>query len=108
MVLNVIAPKEWKVLSNEKAAHKGDFNAEEYSKHTKSGDAALVSKFIEGSSGQMVLHPATKILPNYLFCFVAGEYSELECPNPSHGLPMSLYCIESLVEHLKNLAPFIW
>jgi aminopeptidase N len=108
MVLNIIAPKEWKVLSNEKPSTKGDFSAEEYVNNTKSASPDIAD-FIKGSEGQqMVLHPETKILPNYLFCFVAGEYSELECPNPYKNIPMSLFCIESLVDHLKTLAPFIW
>lgn len=108
MSLNIIAPKEWKVLSNEKPIERGDFNAEGYLKHVKNADAKLAD-FIKGSEGQqMALHPETKILPNYLFCFVAGEYSELVCPNPYKGIPMSLYCIESLIKHLETLAPFVW
>jgi aminopeptidase N len=74
----------------------------------KGSNLEIIANFVKGSTGQMVIHPKTKILPSYLFCFVAGEYFELQCPNPYKGIPMSLYCIESLIEHLKNLAPFIW
>ena len=56
----------------------------------------------------MWIYPKTKILPTYLFCFIAGEYFELKCPNPYKDLPMSLYCIGSLSEDLKNLAPLMW
>jgi aminopeptidase N len=46
------------------------------------------------------MHPSSKILPTYLFCFIVGEYYELKCPNPYKNLPMSLYCIESLSHHM--------
>lgn len=57
MVLNITAPKEWKVLSNEKPNHKGAWNAEEFAKTVKSSNADLINKFMSDSQGQMVLHP---------------------------------------------------
>jgi aminopeptidase N len=108
MVLNITAPKEWKVLSNERPSHSGEWNAEVFAKNVKSSNPELINKFMADSTGQLVLHPETKVLPCYLFCFVAGEYEELVCPNPYKGMPMSLYCIGSLIEDLKRMAPFLW
>lgn len=58
----------------------------------------------------MTIFPATKLLPTYLFCYVAGEYLELKLEENRtyNGIPMSLYCIESLFEYMKELAPFIF
>ncbi len=38
----------------------------------------LLKKFIDGKSGRMGIFPSTKILPTYLYCFVAGPYKKLE------------------------------
>jgi NAD(P)H-flavin reductase len=58
----------------------------------------------------MTIFPETKLLPTYLYCFIAGQYLELKLEEERlyNKIPMSLYCIESLYEHLKNLAPFIF
>ncbi len=56
----------------------------------------------------MTIFPETKLLPSYLFAFVAGAYEELKLENTYKNIPMSLYCIESLFNYLKELAPFVF
>lgn len=110
MRLNIISPKIWKVLSNEYATVEEDFNAEKYLSSIKTNHKDLVSQFIAGREGRMLIFPDTKLLPTYLYCFVAGEYVELVLENEKryNNIPMSLYCIESLYKHMQDLAPFIF
>lgn len=58
----------------------------------------------------MTIFPETKLLPTYLFCFIAGEYLELKLEDEKlyRKIPMSLYCIESLYKHMEELAPFVF
>ena len=56
----------------------------------------------------MTIFPESKLLPTYLYCMVAGAYVELVLEERYKDIPMSLFCIESLFEHLKKLAPFIF
>jgi aminopeptidase N len=69
-----------------------------------------VKTFLEGKTGRMTIFTETKLLPTYLFCYVAGEYLELKLEESKtyNGIPMSLYCIESLYKHMEELAPFIF
>ena len=110
MRLNIISPKIWKVLSNEYATVEEDFDAEKYLSSIKTNHKDLVSQFIAGREGRMLIFPDTKLLPTYLYCFVAGEYVELVLENEKryNNIPMSLYCIESLYKHMQDLAPFIF
>lgn len=110
MRLNIICPKIWKVLSNEYATVEEDFNKEKYLTSIKTHHKDLVEKFIEGKEGKMIIFPDTKLLPTYLYCFVAGEYVELvlEADKRYNNIPMSLYCIESLFKYMQDLAPFIF
>lgn len=111
MRLSVISPSEWKkVLSNEYAVVEEELNSEKYQESTKTQHEGEVKKFLEGKSGRMTIFPETKLLPTYLYCFVAGEYLELklEEANTYNKIPMSLYCIESLYGYMKDLAPFIF
>jgi len=110
MRLNIVSPKIWKVLSNEYATVEEDFNAEKYLSSIKTNHKDLVSQFIAGREGKMLIFPDTKLLPTYLYCFVAGEYVELVLENEKryNNIPMSLYCIESLYKHMQDLAPFIF
>jgi aminopeptidase N len=77
MRLNIICPKIWKVLSNEYAHLEEDFNAEKYVSSTRTSHKELLSAFVAGKEGKMTLFPDTKLLPTYLYCFIAGEYKEL-------------------------------
>lgn len=56
----------------------------------------------------MTVFPETKLLPCYLFAFVAGAYEELKLQHTYKNIPMSLYCIESLYKHMEELAPFMF
>lgn len=79
MILNVISPSEWKkVLSNEYATVDKELNAEEYLKGTKPAFADEVAAYLKDKTGKMTLFPETKLLPTYLYCFIAGEYLELK------------------------------
>ena len=79
MRLAVICPAEWKkVLSNEYATLEKELDPQEYSAHVKSSHPQEVAAFLQGKSGRMTIFPETKLLPTYLFCFIAGEYLELK------------------------------
>ena len=83
MRFNAICPAEWKkILSNEYATVDKEFNAEEYQKTAQTSHQDLQKEFLNGKSGIMALFPETKLLPSYLFCFVAGDYQELKIENP--------------------------
>jgi aminopeptidase N len=111
MRLYVISPADWKkVLSNEYAIVEETLDAFKYYQQVQSQFEDEVKVFLEGKEGRMTIFPETKLLPTYLFCYVAGEYLELKLEEERtyNGIPMSLYCIESLYEFLKELAPFIF
>lgn len=50
---------------------------------------------MKGKEGWMTVFPETKLLPSYLFCFIAGEYLELKLEKEQQykNIPMSVYCI---------------
>lgn len=83
MRLNVICPVEWKkILSNEYGIiENAEFNAEKYLETAKTNHADLLKEFLNEKKGIMSLFPETKLLPTYLFCFVAGDYQELKIEN---------------------------
>lgn len=111
MRLYVISPSSWKkVLSNQYSTVEEEIDQFKYYWHTKTELHDEVKHYINGKSGRMTFFPETKLLPSYLFCFVAGQYLELKLEESKvyNGIPMSLYCIESLFEYMKNLAPFIF
>jgi len=77
--LSVISPNEWKkVLSNEYATVEKDLNVEEYLQHTKTTLHEELKAYLADKSGRMTIFPETKLLPTYLYCFIAGEYLELK------------------------------
>lgn len=55
-----------------------------------------------------MVFPNTKLLPTYLYGLIAGPYKEIKCANPYKGMPMSIFCRESLFEHMKRLADFMF
>ena len=80
MRLDVVCPLDWKkVLSNEHAVvDMKPFNQEEYLAHIRTNHAEIVKEFSEGFTGGMTIFPESKLLPTYLFAFVAGAYEELK------------------------------
>jgi aminopeptidase N len=77
--LNVISPSDWKkVLSNEYATVEKEFNAEEYLQNVSTTLKDQLTAYLQGKSGFMTIFPKTKLLPSYLYCFIAGEYLELK------------------------------
>lgn len=75
MRLYVISPADWKkVLSNEYAVVEEALDPYKYYWNAHSQLGGEVKSFLEGKSGTMTLFPETKLLPTYLFCYVAGEY----------------------------------
>lgn len=77
--LTVKAPASWRVLSNENHSSQQTVGEE-----------------------QIVTFPRTKLLPTYLFAIVAGPYAEVRGENTYRGIPMNLYCRESLLPHLEK------
>ena len=79
MRLNVLSPADWKkVLSNEKAiVDMKAFNEEEFQKNIRTCHKEEVAEFTKNYNGNMTIFPETKLLPTYLYCFVAGAYEEL-------------------------------
>lgn len=79
MRLNILSPADWKkVLSNEKAiVDMKPFNDEEFMGKIQTNHKDVVSEFIKNHKGNMTIFPESKLLPTYLYCFVAGAYVEL-------------------------------
>lgn len=79
MRLYVISPSSWKkVLSNQYSTVEEEIDQFKYYWHTKTELHDEVKHYINGKSGRMTFFPETKLLPTYLFCFVAGQYLELK------------------------------
>ena len=79
MRLYVVSPSEWKkVLSNEYPCIEEDLKIEKYFWNVNSNLHGEVKTFLEGKTGRMTIFTETKLLPTYLFCYVAGEYLELK------------------------------
>jgi aminopeptidase N len=79
MRLTVIVPSDWKeVLSNEHATLEVPLAAEEYLAATKYNFPDEVTAFLKDKEGKMTIFPESKLLPTYLYCFIAGEYLELQ------------------------------
>lgn len=43
-------------------------------------------------------------MPSYLFCIIAGPFKEIKGENTYKNIPMSLFCRESLFEHLSRIS----
>jgi aminopeptidase N len=79
MRLYVTSPSEWKkVLSNEYATTEETLDVEKYLAKTHTQLIDEVKTFLTGKTGRMTIFPETKLLPTYLYCYVAGEYLELK------------------------------
>jgi len=80
MRLGVISPADWKkVLSNEHATVEKELNLpDEYLQHHQCAFKDEVTEYLKGKSGKVTIFPETKLLPSYLYCFIAGEYLELK------------------------------
>jgi aminopeptidase N len=83
MKLNVIAPSHWSVISNESSLYAAPFDVAEYLMNTSKLASDIIGEYLQGCEGyNMHFHLQTELLSSYLFCFVAGEFVELVCPNP--------------------------
>lgn len=75
MRLSVICPADWKkVLSNEYATVEKELSSEEYLTGINTSQKGEVECYLKDKAGRMTIFPETKLLPTYLFCFIAGEY----------------------------------
>ncbi|CAD8060911.1 unnamed protein product [Paramecium primaurelia] len=108
-----VCPKEWVVISNENADQNGQFN---YAQATNLIKAYQPQEFIESQlqnlenqdSYNFWVFGETKILPTYLFALVAGEYWSIKYQGEVGDVPQTIYCRESLKEHMMNLKDFIF
>lgn len=80
MRLDVICPEEWKkVLSNEHATvDLKPFDQEAYFSNIHTSHKDLLVEYCQTVNGCMTIFPETKLLPTYLYAFVAGAYEELK------------------------------
>lgn len=79
MKLTVISPSDWKkVLSNETATAEETFSPESYLKQSPFKCEQEISTYLKGKEGKMTIFPESKLLPTYLYCFIAGCYLELK------------------------------
>ena len=79
MRLNILSPADWKkVLSNEKAiVDMKPFNDEQFMATIQTNHKDVLVEFVKNHKGNMTIFPESKLLPTYLYCFVAGAYVEL-------------------------------
>ncbi|CAK77944.1 unnamed protein product (macronuclear) [Paramecium tetraurelia] len=89
------APKEWKIISNEKKVEGNLQNIElvlvqelGYIQHK---DDYQIQEFVK-----------TKKLSTYLYAVVAGPYEEIKCEELHNGIEMSLFCRVSLKQFLQG------
>jgi hypothetical protein len=68
-----------KVLSNEDPTLDEEFTQEKYLEKVPTHHKDILTKFSENAKGKLNIFPSTKLLPSYLFCFVAGPYKQLKC-----------------------------
>lgn len=122
MELSICAPQEWEILSNEYSTSQiapEDLSPDQYLKnnityhedllkHFAEQNLTKNKKFVDKHLFRLTVFPKTKMLPTYLFCFVAGPYQRYELPKEKehNGIPMSLYCMSSLYKYMVDLAPF--
>ncbi|CAD8074386.1 unnamed protein product [Paramecium sonneborni] len=93
--LIVQAPKQWKIISNEKRMV-NEIQNEELGKVQELGylnqkDEYYIEEF-----------ETTKKLSTYLYAIVAGPYEEIKCENLHSGIEMSLFCRVSLKQYLQG------
>jgi aminopeptidase N len=80
MTLTITAPSIWKILSNEHPNSSGEFCGKSYGQKTRlhGYSGHLLPKFYElvPKEGKFIttIFPITKVLPTYLYCFIAGDY----------------------------------
>jgi len=75
----MITPSDWaKVLSNEYSIVEKEFTLEDYLQNTKTAQREELTTFLKNKSGKMTIFPQSKLLPTYLYCFIAGQYQELK------------------------------
>lgn len=53
-------------------------NAEEYISMTDYSFKDELVSYVKDKNGKMTMFPETKMLSTYLYCFIAGEYVELQ------------------------------
>lgn len=80
MEISIVSPFEFeKVLSNEDPTLDEEFTQEKYLEKVPTNHKDILTKFSENAKGKLNIFPSTKLLPSYLFCFVAGPYKQLKC-----------------------------
>ena len=97
-------PKDWKIIANTDYENKTDFK-DFLSKKEKSNFENLLTEnitFKNMEETDYYIFEKTPLLPSYLFCFVAGPYSEIKYTNfDGNFLKMSIFCRESLLNFAK-------
>ena len=80
MELSIVSPFQFeKVLANQDPTVDQEFTQQKYQEKVPTNHKDLLAKFYENAKGKLNVFPATKLLPTYLFCFVAGPYKQLKC-----------------------------
>jgi aminopeptidase N len=103
--LNVLIPSEWSVITSENLASSmlwaqafqplnGIFHNKYFGMYKE--------KNLKGDL-KLVRYPKSKLLPTYLFSFVAGPYQSFVLPEESRfkNIPMTIYCRETMKDFIK-------
>lgn len=53
------------------------FNDEQFMATIQTNHKDVLVEFVKNHKGNMTIFPESKLLPTYLYCFVAGAYVEL-------------------------------
>ena len=64
--------------------------------------------FIDCEQATLHCFPPTELLPSYLFCWIAGDYLELNCPNPYRGMSMNIFCTPRMAGRVEKHSVFMW
>ncbi|CAK86275.1 unnamed protein product (macronuclear) [Paramecium tetraurelia] len=108
-----VCPKEWVVISNENADQKEQFNVAQATNtitayHPQEVVQSQLQNFENSDSYNFWVFGETMTLPTYLFALVAGEYWSIKFQGEEGDTPQTIYCRESLKEHMMGLKDFIF
>ncbi|CAD8081253.1 unnamed protein product [Paramecium sonneborni] len=108
-----VCPKEWVVISNENADQNGLYNTNQVVNTIKGYQPEeIVQNQLQNLENadqyNFWVFNETKVLPTYLYAMVAGEYWSVQFQGEQDDVPQTIYCRESLKDHMMGLKDFIF
>ena len=95
--LTVTAPAEWKVIGNESGET-----------HPWERSSSLIDSIFPSGEYKLHVFRPTKRISTYLFAVCAGPYAEWKMEENEAGVPLGLYCRQSLAKYCTPERIFRW